>query len=177
MADRGPFPEYVEADEGLHWDPTSNSWWDWWYFDADFDNGYTLVTTYHFGSPHSPEPEARFIEFVIYDPERNSYFIRKRYPLEDCACADGTCDVVMGHNTIKGEGIKKWTLKFSEGELGCDCVWEGLVEGVVSWAHSRGAPRRPELPRAPGGAPRAAARAKVTGTITVTFPPVPELNT
>ena len=167
MADRGPFPKYVEADEGLHWDPSSNAWWDWWYFDADFDNGYKLVTTYHFGSPHTPEPQARFIEFVIYDPEWNRHFIRKRYPLEECACAEGTCDVIMAHNTIKGEGVKKWTVKFSEGGLACDCVWESLVEGYVMWDHSRGAPRRPELPRTPGSAPRAAARAKVTGTITV----------
>jgi len=167
MADRGPFPKYVEADEGLHWDPTSNAWWDWWYFDADFDNGYILVTTYHFGSPHTPDPNARFIEFAIYDPQGNRHFIRKRFALEECACADGTCDVVMGHNTAKGEGIKRFTLRFDEGGLGCDLVFESLVEGVVSREHSRGMPRRPDLPRVPGGAPRAAARAKVTGTITV----------
>ncbi len=53
-------------DDALHFDPSPGRW-EWWYFDADFDNGYVIAGTYHFGSPRPPaNPDARFIEIGIY---------------------------------------------------------------------------------------------------------------
>ena len=115
-------------DDALHYDPNP-SWWEWWYFDADFDNDYLIVGTFHFGSPRLPaNPDARFIEISIVDPEGNSRLIRKRYSKEQCSASEETCDVVIGPHTFKGE-IPKYKLYFSEGDQGCDLTFESMVEG------------------------------------------------
>jgi hypothetical protein len=88
-------------DDALHFDH-SPGWWEWWYFDADFDNGYMIAGTYHFGSPRPPaNPDVRFIEIGIYDRKGNSKLIRKRYPKEQCSASEETCDVVIGPNIFK----------------------------------------------------------------------------
>ena len=40
-------------DDGLHPSDVPECW-EWWYFDADFDNGYNMIGTFHFGSPRPP---------------------------------------------------------------------------------------------------------------------------
>ena len=117
-------------DEALHPDP-SPGWWEWWYFDADFDNGYVIAGTFHFGSPRPPaNPDARFIEIGIYDRKGNSKLIRKRYPKEQCSASEETCDVVIGPNTYKGE-MPRHRVYFSEGDQGCDLTYESMVEGCM----------------------------------------------
>ena len=147
-------------DDAMHFDP-GPGWWEWWYFDAEFDNGYMIAGTYHFGSPRPPaNPDVRFIEIAIYDPEGNSKLIRKRYPKEQCSASEETCDVVIGPNTFKGE-IPRYKLHFSEGDQGFDLTYESMVEGCI--------PLEELEPEAAAylGWVVAQPRAKVIGTLTV----------
>ena len=144
-------------DDAMHFDP-SPGWWEWWYFDADFDNGYVIAGTYHFGSPRPPaNPDARFIEIGIYDRKGNSKLIRKRYPKEQCSASEETCDVVIGPNTYKGD-ITHCRVYLSEGDQGCDLTYESMVEGCMIMEEL-------QLPHL--GWLVAQPRAKVTGTLTV----------
>ena len=151
--------EFTPRDDGLH-PSDAPGWWEWWYFDADFENGYTMAGTFHFGSPRPPgHRDARFIEIAIYDPEGDKRSVRKRYPKEQCSALEETCKVVIGPNIFEGE-IPKYHLYFSEGEQGCDLTYENMVEGYF-----------PTIPidvfgEAHVGWANSAARAKITGTIT-----------
>ncbi len=141
----------------------SPGWWEWWYFDADFENGYTIAGTFHFGSPRPPaNRDARFIEIALYDPEGNKRTVRKRYPGEQCSAAEDTCKVVIGPNVFEGDGLR-FHVFFEDGEQGCDLVYESEVDGFIrepfekDMASSMGADVGWVVP---------AARARVTGTIT-----------
>jgi len=150
--------ELEPGDDALH-PSNSPGWWEWWYFDAHFDNGYSMGGTFHFGSPRPPaNPDARFIEIALYDPQGNKRTVRKRYPKEQCWASEEKCKVVIGPNTYEGD-LRKYHLFFQEGEQGCDLTYESLTDGfsprgptssvgqaVVAWV----------VPQA---------RAKVTGTI------------
>jgi hypothetical protein len=141
-------------DDAIH-PSNSPERWEWWYFDADFDNGYNMIGTFHFGSPRPPaNPDARFIEIALYDPKGNKRMVRKRYPKEECSAAEDKLDVVIGPNTFKGD-LKKTHLFFSADGQGCSINYESMVE--------------PYLPEEPTGVslwvvPHA--RAKVSGTLT-----------
>ncbi|MBM3133516.1 MAG: hypothetical protein FJZ95_10885, partial [Chloroflexi bacterium] len=135
-------------------------WWEWWYFDADFENGYTLVGTFHFGSPRPPaNRDARFIEISIYDPAGEKRMVRKRFPKEQCRASEETCNVTIGDNVFEGE-IPRFHLRFQEGNQGCDLTFESVVEGFM--------PRAPtsSIGEAPVGWIIPTARAKVSGTLT-----------
>jgi hypothetical protein len=147
-------------DDAMHPNP-SPGWWEWWYFDADFDNGYIIAGTFHFGSPRPPaNRDVRFIEIAIYDPEGNCKLIRKRYPKEQCRASEETCDVVIGPNTFKGE-IPQYKLCFSEGDQGFDLTYESMVEGCIPLEELE-----PQLSPYLGWVV-AQPRARVTGTLTV----------
>ena len=85
--------EIEPRDYALH--PSDEpGWWEWWYFDADFENGYSIAGTFHFGSPRPPaNRDARFIEIAVYDPEGNKRTIRKRHPVDQCYASEETCKV------------------------------------------------------------------------------------
>ncbi len=151
--------EVTPQDGGVH-PSDAPGWWEWWYFDADFDNGYTMVGTFHFGSPRPPaNPDVRFIEVALYDPEGNRWMVRKRYPREQCSAAEETCKVVIGPNVFEGEP-REYHLFYQEGGQGCDITYESMVEGF--------------MPKGPTSSMGAAvinwiihtARAKVSGTMT-----------
>ena len=151
--------ETTPRDDALH-PSDAPGWWEWWYFDADFDNGYTMAGTFHFGSPRPPaNPDVRFIEIALYDPAGDKRVARKRYPKEQCSASEDTCKVVIGPNVFEGEA-PTFHLFFQEGGQGCDITYESLVEGY--------------MPKGPTSSVGSAvvnwviptARAKVSGTIT-----------
>ncbi|MCX5998147.1 MAG: hypothetical protein NTU41_00760, partial [Chloroflexi bacterium] len=146
-------------DDALH-PSNAPGWWEWWYFDAHFDNGYSLGGTFHFGSPRPPaSPDVRFIEISLYDPEGNKRAVRKRYPKEQCRASEDTCQVVIGPNIYEGD-IRRYHLSFQEGGQGCDLVYESLTDGF--------APRGPTSSVGTASVEWVVpqARARVTGTIT-----------
>jgi len=123
---------FVTNDNALHIDPDSKDGaWEWWYFDADFENGYSIAGTYDLGSPRPPgNSEVRYIEISIYDPQGNKRLTRKRYPKDQCSFSSETCDVVIGPNFIRGEH-PVYRFCMSEGDQGFDVTYEGLVEGYI----------------------------------------------
>ena len=163
--------KFVTKDNALHIDPNSKSGaWEWWYFDADFDNGYSVAGTYNCGSPRPPaNSEVRYIENSIYDPQGHKRLVRKRYPKEQCHFSPETCNVAIGPNFVRGEH-PVYRFYMSEGDQGFDLTYEGQVEGYVQPLD--GPPMDPAVPETifgPGAIPKwtlPMSRAKVTGTLT-----------
>ena len=46
-AERSP-SGYQKRDDGSHIYHNEENYYEWWYFDASFDNGYHLVATFHY---------------------------------------------------------------------------------------------------------------------------------
>ena len=141
-------------------DPSPGAF-NWWYGDADFDNGYMMVISYHFGLMRPPgDAEQRFIEFSLHDPEGNLHFLRPRFSKEECTASEEMCHVVMRHNFYRAENAN-YHVYFSEGELGCDLTCEPIVPGYQA-----------DLSALPGvsetyGWYMMAIKSRVKGTITV----------
>jgi hypothetical protein len=55
------------ADDGLHMD--RKGMYEWWYFDAHFDNGYTIVVFFHASNPNPGLQGKIGIEIVLLGPD------------------------------------------------------------------------------------------------------------
>jgi len=152
-------------DDALH-PCTYPGSWEWWYLDADFENGYTIAGTFHYGSPRPPaNSDARFIEIAIYDPAGNRRMTRKRYPIDKCSFSTEICDVVIGPNFMKSvNGLEKYHMYMSEGDQGFDLTYERLVTGYVTPGQAQPADCYP--PNTPPSWIVIMTKAKVTGTLT-----------
>jgi len=155
--------ELTPRDDALH--PCSvPGAWEWWYFDADFENGYTVAGTFHYGSPRPPaNSDARFIEIALYDPEGNRRMIRKRYPKEQCSFSEEVCNVVIGPNYMRGN-LETSHIYMSEGDHGLDLTYERIVGGYVTPGQAEPASAYP--PNTPPSWIVIQTRAKVTGKLT-----------
>jgi len=120
----------IKIDDAFHCQPSPG--FEWWYFDAAFDNGYSLVTSWHIaGKAAEPEPEVPEpgrIAFAIYDPEGKRMDTAVGFPVNAVSALRETCDVKMGDNHLHGE-IPKYEIHFRSGDLGGDLVYENLTQG------------------------------------------------
>ena len=120
--------EISPGDDALH--PLGHpDYYEFWYFDGLFENGYSIAVSYHYGTLNHPNSKARFIEFNMGLPDGRQKFIRSLFEEEDCDASTETCAVRMGENTISGE-IPRVTINFSEKGFGANLVFESMVEGV-----------------------------------------------
>ena len=117
----------TSRDDGYH-PLDSDNFYEWWYFDGIFTNGYSFAITYHFGTPHKKRRDARFIEYGLYDPQRRKRFSRTRIPIPQCRASEELCDVVMGRNMVKGN-LQKVHLSFEEKGMGCHLTFESMTPG------------------------------------------------
>ena len=120
----------LKIDDAFHCQPSPG--FEWWYFDANFDNGYSFVTSWHIAGKAAevePElPEPGFIAFAIYDPEGKRTATRVGYPVSAVSASRETCDVKMGDNHLHGQ-IPRYEIHFRDGDLGGDLVYENLTQG------------------------------------------------
>ncbi len=150
-------------DDGLH-PCTYPGAWEWWYFDADFENGYTVAGTYHYGSPRPPaDSDARFIEIALYSPEGDKRMVRKRYPMEACSFSTEGCDLVIGPNQMRGN-LETCRVVMKEGDQALDLTYERIVGGYVTPGRAEPAECYPS--NTPPSWIVIMTRAKVTGTLT-----------
>ena len=77
---------------------------EWWYFDADFDDGSTAVVTYTSRPANHPKGELRpTLLLIMRSPEGDKVRLSKEFePGDFSASADG-CDVRIGPSSVKGD--------------------------------------------------------------------------
>jgi len=124
-----PVSTYVDRDDGLH--PFENpEYYEWWYLDARFDNGYSCVLTWHwrneFLKPHIPT-----IQLFIYTPEGKRYIGLDAIDIKDCSASLEQCNVKMGSSYLRQEqGIYKMAMHARN--VGCELVFKGTLPGWKS---------------------------------------------
>ena len=93
--------DYTDRDDALHFYP-GEKYYEWWYLDAQFDNGYSCVISFHyrllFMTPHIPA-----VQVHIYTPDGKQHMGFKAFDPKDVSASDERCDVKMGPNFVKQE--------------------------------------------------------------------------
>ena len=100
-ADRNP-ATYRRRDDGSHI-YQNDQYYEWWYIDCAFDNGYHAVIVYHFRNEYL-RPKIPTVQFMIYKPDGTKVTKYAAYPPEKCFAGADYCDVRMGNDWIKDTG-------------------------------------------------------------------------
>jgi predicted secreted hydrolase len=127
-----PETTYTDRDDGLHPFPNED-YYEWWYLDGRFDNGYSCVLTWHwrncFLKPHIPT-----IQIFVYTPEGKRYIGMEAIDPKECGACEKGCDVKMGSSFLKQEG-QVYHLSMHSKNIGCELNFQGTVPG---WKRGEG---------------------------------------
>jgi hypothetical protein len=121
------------VDDGLHMKMGQRGMYEWWYFDAHFDNGYTLVVFFHASNPNPGLEGKTGMEIVLLRPDgvRVQKFIPYKKP--DFYAARDKPKVRIGQNTLQvqqrdGE-LPIYEIDVKEQGLGCHLTYQAEVNG------------------------------------------------
>ncbi len=156
---RGLRPE----DDALH-PYESRLYWEWWYFDAQFEDGHRCVLELQYPNLLNPLARQCCMLFNVYTPDGRQLNNIVPFPASEWRASRETCDVAVGENTVKGY-YPEYRVRFRHGDLACDLVFTNLLPG---WTRGTGEVMfgRPEKKRVFGWVV-AQPRARVEGTLTV----------
>jgi hypothetical protein len=120
-------------DDGLHMDMDKRGMFEWWYFDAHLESGYTLVVFFHASNPN-PGLEGKIgMEIILLRPDgkRVQRFIP--YKKSKFSAARDKPEVTIGGNTLRVEqregGLPVYQIDVKEKELGCHLRYTAEVNG------------------------------------------------
>lgn len=121
------------VDDGLHMDVGKRGVYEWWYFDAHFDNGYTLVVFFHASNPNPGLAGKTGMEIVLLRPDgvRVQKFIP--YKKSEFQAARDRPEVTICRNTLRvqqqnGE-LPIYEIDVKENGLGCHLTYHAEVNG------------------------------------------------
>ena len=129
-------PEFLKRDgltetiaaweDGLRAD-TGRGSFEWWYFDAHFDDGSTAVIV--FGTKPLIErnsPLKPIVSLTITRPDGTKAASFLVLPPEQFKAAKESCDVRIGPNWTRGD-LHRYEVHFESGDLAADLIFTGIV--------------------------------------------------
>jgi len=113
-------------EDGLRADTGPGSF-EWWYFDAQFDDGLTAVITYA-TKPlfQRQDPLTPMVTLAITQPDGRKYSFFLVYPSDQFRAAQDRCDVRIGPNWIQGD-LHRYELHAEGQGLAADLTFTGIV--------------------------------------------------
>ena len=119
-------PQYRDADDTLH--PCGNpEYYEWWYFDARFDNGYSCVATFHWRNPFT-SPHIPTVQVFIYAPDGKRHVGMAAIDPNECSSSPEKCDVKMGGNFARLED-NGYAISMHTRKCGVDLTYSRKVAG------------------------------------------------
>ena len=121
------------AEDGLHIDRSRRGQYEWWYFDAHLDNGYTVVVFFHASNPNPGLEGQTGIEVVLLRPD--GIRIQRFFPhnRSEFAAAADKPEVTIGKNTLRtgpgAGGLPVYAIDVDEAGLGCHLTYQAEVDG------------------------------------------------
>lgn len=119
------------VDDGLHMD--RRGMYEWWYFDAHLDNGYTIVVFFHASNPNPGLEGKTGLEIVLLRPDgvRVQKFIP--YKKSEFSALREKPEVTIGKNTLRvqqqDEELPVYEIDAQEQGLGCHLTYKAEVNG------------------------------------------------
>jgi hypothetical protein len=153
----GPFVS-TDVDDSSH--ASANPIYEWWYFDANFTNGYSATVVFY----HPLD----IVSCAIYDPQGNkvSYDI----PYTTANVSTTKCDVQLGTGNRFWGSYPEYDIECSNGTIGVDLHMHSMVEGFKT--PPTGKKQMTTTPDTWMGWVIAVPRGNVTGTITINGTPM-----
>ncbi|PKP60856.1 hypothetical protein CVT91_04325 [Candidatus Atribacteria bacterium HGW-Atribacteria-1] len=111
-------------EDAIHLEDDEN-YFEWWYFDAHLENGYSVVGVLHARHMGSGQPETLL---EIHTPTGENLSADKLYSESDLRASAQECDVWLGGNHVHGH-YPKYHLFISEGELEADLTFYSQMQG------------------------------------------------
>jgi len=109
-------------------------YWEWWYFDARFDDGHRCVLELQYPNITNFLAAECCMLFNVYTPDGREYNNIVPFPASMWRASNETCDVAIGDNTIQGY-YPEYRVKFRHENLACDLLFENLLPG---WTRGTG---------------------------------------
>jgi len=117
---------YSDKDDALHYYETP-AYFEWWYNDVHFDNGYSCVIVYHRPCGFL-YPRLNLITKEIYTPDGEKIVSSSIFRRRDCSASESKCDVKLGENYLKQEGDSYRV--FAPGDdMAIDLVFKRVIPG------------------------------------------------
>lgn len=125
--------EILKKEDGLRTSGKLGEY-EWWYFDAKLEGGYSLVIIFY--SQPVTAFTLGFAPCVSLSLTGNGYEVLEEvsFPIKDCFFSKEGCDIKIGNNTFKGD-LKNYTIHFENEKVKCDVLLEGLAQ---SYRHKTG---------------------------------------
>ena len=118
---------YQDKDDGRHPYATPD-YYEWWYFDGHFDNGYTCATGFHLPFEHY-KPHFPALNISIYTPEGEDIAIIKPVDPSSCSASSEQCDVRMGEHFARQECPDTYHICCRSKRGGADLVFHRKLPG------------------------------------------------
>ncbi len=122
----GLSPQPQPWEDGLRADAAAGAF-EWWYFDAAFEDGSTAVIVF-MTKPllERKGPLAPAVTLTITPPGGEKLSVLQSYPASEFSASRQSCDVRIGNNRACGD-LQRYELHASAGGLEADLVFSGLV--------------------------------------------------
>ena len=93
---------WQDSNDALHPDD-SEAYYEWWYLDARFDNGYTCALTF-FWRQRVEQYHIPLVMIDVYQPDGTQVSGAEPREQSECKASREKCDVVMGKDFLRQEG-------------------------------------------------------------------------
>ena len=130
----GLIPDVIQQKEdGLHTNGKFGEY-EWWYFDAKLEGGYSLVIIFY--SQPVTAATFGFAPCVSLSLTGGGYELMEEVSasIKNSSFSKEGCNVTIGKNTIQGD-LKNYTIHFENEKVQCDVTLNGLAE---SYRHKTG---------------------------------------
>jgi len=122
------------SEDGLHIDMKKRGMYEWWYFDAHLNNGYTLVAFFYAKNPNPGLDQGKTgVEVVLVRPDGKRVQKFVTYSKSDFTAARDKPEVTIGKNTLRvdeREGkLPIYEININEKGLGCNLIYKAEVNG------------------------------------------------
>lgn len=108
--------------------------YEWWYFDAKLEGGYSLVIIFY--SQPVTAATLGYSPCVSFSLTGNGYKMMEEvsFPVKECRFSKNGCDIQIGNNTFSGN-LKDYIIHFENDRVSCDVSFTGLAK---SYRHHTG---------------------------------------
>ncbi len=123
----------IQKEDALHTKGKFGEY-EWWYFDAKLDGGYSLVIVFY--SQPVTAVSMGYAPCVSFSLTGNGKEILKEvsFPIEDCSFSREQCDVRIGKCTFKGD-LRSYKIHYEDEDTVCDMELESHAQ---SYRHKTG---------------------------------------
>lgn len=118
---------YTDKDDAIHYYP-NEKYYEWWYLDAQFDNGYSCVITFHYRLVFS-EPHIPGVQLHIYAPDGKNAVTFKPFDPKDCFASEERCDVKIGSNFVRQEKDGTYKVFVRTRKAGAELTFKNILPG------------------------------------------------